>query len=99
VLPLLSLVSSGCDWINLDLFSEISNFLTFSKYVNHILHSRLAVDSEVNVANLPLIFLNLLKFRDNLKLMQNDLLQVDSQLSRKQVWTVVIVIFWDWDLW
>lgn len=59
MLPLLSLICSRSYWVNLDLLSKISYLLTLLENVNHILHSRLTVDSEVNIANLSLIFLDL----------------------------------------
>lgn len=76
MLPLLCLVKSSAHWIDLNLFSEVSNLFTFCEDVNHVLHRCLTVDSEINVGNLTLVFLDLFQFWDDLKLMLDNLLQV-----------------------
>jgi len=53
----------------------------------------------VDTHNLAFILLNFLEFRDNLKLVSYNFLEMDSKLSSQEIWVVVIVLFLDWNFW
>jgi len=53
----------------------------------------------VDTHNLTFILLNFLEFRDNLKLVSYNFLEMDSKLSSQEIWVVVIVLFLDWNFW
>jgi hypothetical protein len=67
----------------LDLLSEVSYFLTFSKYIDHILHCCLATQPKGNIDKLTLVFLNVIQFMNDLEFVANNFFQMNSKLCAK----------------
>lgn len=85
--------------INQNFLPEICDQLTLLIDLYQVLHSCLCADSEMDIANLTLILLDLFKLWDDLKIMANYFLQVDSKLGGEEVRVVVIFGFVNWNRW
>ena len=76
VFPLFGLIDSSAWRIDLDLLSEVRDLLALRKNINQVLHGSLAIQSKVDVDNLPLVFLDFGQLIDYLKFMSNDLFKM-----------------------
>lgn len=83
--------------INQNFLPEICDQLTLLIDLYQVLHGCLCADSEMDIANLTLILLDLFKLWDDLKIMANYFLQVDSKLGGEEVRVVVIFGFVNWN--